>query len=108
MGSEMCIRDSYRGSQLHEIVGLDDEVVDKCFTGTVSRIGGKDFGSIKQQEIDLFSYANSNLTDINPGGLLKFVHGGEYHTYNPPQLLKHSKKQSSYPQKKNSIFTQTL
>ena len=74
---------SYRGSQLHEIVGLDDEVVDKCFTGTVSRIGGKNFGSIKQQETDLFSYANSNLTDINPGGLLKFVHGGEYHTYNP-------------------------
>ena len=32
---------SYRGSQLHEIVGLDDEVVEKCFTGTVSRIGGK-------------------------------------------------------------------
>ena len=32
---------SYRGSQLFEIVGLDKDIVDLCFTNTVSRIGGK-------------------------------------------------------------------
>ena len=31
---------SYRGSQLFEIVGLNDEIVDMCFTNTVSRIQG--------------------------------------------------------------------
>ena len=36
---------SYRGSQLFEIVGLNSEIVDLCFTNTESRIGGKEFRS---------------------------------------------------------------
>ena len=34
---------SYRGSQLYEIVGLDKNIVDTCFTNTTSRIEGKPF-----------------------------------------------------------------
>jgi glutamate synthase (NADPH/NADH) large chain len=34
---------SYRGSQLFEIVGLDKDVVDLCFTNTTSRVKGKNF-----------------------------------------------------------------
>jgi len=33
-------------------------------------------------------YANSNVSEIGLGGLLKFVHGGEYHTYNPEVVKK--------------------
>ena len=34
---------SYRGSQLHEIVGLNSNIVNFSFTNTVSRVGGKNF-----------------------------------------------------------------
>ena len=34
---------SYRGAQLFEIIGLDEEVVDGCFPGTPSRIRGAGF-----------------------------------------------------------------
>jgi glutamate synthase (NADPH/NADH) large chain len=36
----------------------------------------------------LHKYANSNVSEIGLGGLLKFVHGGEYHTYNPEVVKK--------------------
>ena len=32
--------------QVFEAVGLSDEVVDRCFTGTTSRIQGADFGAL--------------------------------------------------------------
>ena len=37
---------SYRGAQLFEIVGLDRDVVDLCFAGTPSRIGGAGFADL--------------------------------------------------------------
>ena len=36
----------------------------------------------------LKEYADSNVSEIGLGGLLKFVHGGEYHTYNPEVVKK--------------------
>src|SRR4029077_6254722 len=38
---------SYRSSQLCEIVGLADEVVELCFTGTESRVQGADFADLE-------------------------------------------------------------
>ena len=38
---------SYRGAQLFEIVGLAPEVVDLCFTGAPSRIGGATFAQLQ-------------------------------------------------------------
>ena len=79
---------SYRGSQLFEIVGLDKDVVDLCFTNTESRVRGK---TLKDLDIELRSlndYARSNIADMNVGGLLKYIHGGEYHTYNPEIVKK--------------------
>jgi glutamate synthase (NADPH/NADH) len=34
---------SYKGAQVFEALGLDDEVMDTCFTGTASRIKGANF-----------------------------------------------------------------
>ncbi len=79
---------SYRGSQLHEIVGLSGDVVDISFTNTVSRVGGKTFEDLDTEMRSLARYANSNVSEIGLGGLLKFVHGGEYHTYNPEVVKK--------------------
>ncbi|MDC3225400.1 glutamate synthase large subunit [Gammaproteobacteria bacterium] len=79
---------SYRGSQLFEIVGLDKDVVDLCFTNTESRVRGKKLKDLDLELRSLNEYARSNIADMNVGGLLKYIHGGEYHTYNPEIVKK--------------------
>ncbi|EAR10995.1 glutamate synthase large subunit [Reinekea blandensis] len=74
---------SYRGAQLFEAVGLADEVVDLCFTGVMSRIQGAGFEHIEAEVRKLANDAWKPRKKLDQGGKLKFVHGGEYHTYNP-------------------------
>jgi glutamate synthase (NADPH/NADH) large chain len=73
---------SYRGSQLFEIVGLADEVVDLCFRGTQSRIGGSSFEDLEQDQEALAARAWSPKAPRDQGGIYKWVHRGEYHMYN--------------------------
>jgi len=74
---------SYRGAQLFEIVGLSREIVDRCFAGTVSRIQGANFEDLHGDQKQLARVAWEPREPLNQGGLLKYVHGGEYHCYNP-------------------------
>lgn len=74
---------SYRGAQLFEIVGLHESVVDKCFYATTSRISGTGFDEIHADQKALAKRAWNTRKTRTQGGLLKFVHGGEYHAYNP-------------------------
>ena len=74
---------SYRGAQLFEIIGLSQDVVDRCFPGTVSRIKGADFKDLHQDQVELAQRAWSSKEEVEQGGLLKYVHGGEYHAFNP-------------------------
>jgi glutamate synthase (NADPH/NADH) large chain len=74
---------SYRGAQLFEIVGLHDEVVNRCFKGTTSRIQGTGFDDLLDDQMQLAAMAWDPRLPVTQGGLLKYVHGGEYHCYNP-------------------------
>jgi len=74
---------SYRGAQLFEIVGLHDEVVDVCFPGTTSRIQGAGFEELRSDALHLAHRAWDVRERIEQGGLYKFVHGGEFHAFNP-------------------------
>ena len=74
---------SYRGAQLYEIIGLNETVVAKCFTATTSRISGTGFEEIQADQQAVADRAWNNRKKREQGGLLKFVHGGEYHAYNP-------------------------
>ncbi|MBV8306334.1 MAG: glutamate synthase large subunit, partial [Gammaproteobacteria bacterium] len=74
---------SYRSSQLFEIVGLAEEVVELCFTGTESRVQGADFADLEADALALAAEAWNPRAALAQGGLLKYVHGGEYHMYNP-------------------------
>lgn len=74
---------SYRGAQLFEAVGLSRRVVDVCFNGTVCRIEGTDFESLDADQRELSDIAWNPQQTPAQGGLLKYVHGGEYHAYNP-------------------------
>jgi glutamate synthase (NADPH/NADH) large chain len=74
---------SYRSGQLFEIVGLGPDVVDMCFRGTQSRIKGANFEDLQSDQERLAKRAWNDMQAVEHGGLLKFVHGGEYHMYNP-------------------------
>ncbi|MFM1887624.1 MAG: glutamate synthase large subunit [Pseudomonadota bacterium] len=74
---------SYRSGQLFEIVGLSTSVVGLCFHGTTSRIEGANFEDLQSDQEYLAKRAWNNLASVEHGGLLKYVHGGEYHMYNP-------------------------
>jgi glutamate synthase (NADPH/NADH) large chain len=74
---------SYRGAQLFEIVGLGDEVVNLCFPDALSRISGASFAHLQHDMEKLAHDAWLPRKKIQPGGLLKFMHGGEYHMINP-------------------------
>ena len=74
---------SYRGALLFEAIGLSSEVVDLCFPGLVSRLEGATFSDIEADQSELNKLAWKLRKPIEPGGLLKYVHGQEYHAYNP-------------------------
>ncbi len=74
---------SYRGAQLFEAVGLSEDVIDICFDGTASRIKGSDFSVLEADQKAVAKEAWKKRKNIQPGGLLKYMHGQEYHAFNP-------------------------
>lgn len=89
---------SYRGAQLFEAVGLASEVTNLCFRGVPSRIEGARFVDLEAEQKLLANEAWDERQPIQKGGLLKFVHGGEYHAYNPDvvMLLQEAVQNSDY------------
>jgi glutamate synthase (NADPH/NADH) large chain len=78
---------SYRGAQLFEAVGLSREVVDLAFCGVASRIEGSGFVELENDQKLLAQRAWSARRTIEQGGLLKYVHGQEYHAFNPDVVM---------------------
>jgi glutamate synthase (NADPH/NADH) large chain len=74
---------SYRGAQLYEAVGVHEEVVALSLHGTVSRISGANFADFEEDQKQLARLAYNPMRPIAQGGLLKFIHGEEFHAYNP-------------------------
>jgi glutamate synthase (NADPH) large chain len=74
---------SYRGAQLFEAIGLSEEVVGTCFESTPSRIGGARFEDLEVDQKIIAQTAWQDRKPIGPGGLLKYMHGSEYHAFNP-------------------------
>jgi glutamate synthase (NADPH/NADH) large chain len=74
---------SYRGAQLFEAVGLSEDVIDLCFRGVASRIKGSSFENLQNDQLLLARDAWIGRKQIDQGGLLKYVHGKEYHAFNP-------------------------
>jgi len=74
---------SYRCAGLFEVIGLNDNIMALCFSDLPSRIQGADFSDIEQDCINLARKAFLPHQKMSHGGLLKYVHGEEYHAYNP-------------------------
>ncbi len=78
---------SYRGAQLFEAVGLSKEVVDVAFKGVTSRVEGATFAHLEYDQQQIARAARIARKPVVAGGLLKYVHGGEYHAYNPDVVM---------------------
>jgi glutamate synthase (NADPH/NADH) large chain len=62
-------------------------VVDVSFRGVASRIEGAGFSELEQDQKVLAARAWSFRKTIEQGGLLKYVHGQEYHAFNPDVVM---------------------
>ena len=81
---------SYRSAQIFEILGLADEVVDLCFTGATSRIGGADLRVLARETLLRHRQAypaNTSADNILPtGGVYQWKRDGESHLWNPESI----------------------
>jgi glutamate synthase domain-containing protein 2/glutamate synthase domain-containing protein 1/glutamate synthase domain-containing protein 3 len=75
--------DSYRGAQIFEAVGLDAEVVDTCFAGTSSPLGGLGFDELGADVLARLAAATAEMARLDNPGWFKHRPGGEYHATNP-------------------------
>ncbi|MCJ1224213.1 glutamate synthase [NADH] [Toensbergia leucococca] len=67
---------SYKGAQIFEALGVDDTVVDRCFTGTATRIKGMTFELIAQ---DAFAFHEKGFPTRNIMNIPGLAESGEYH-----------------------------
>jgi len=77
---------SYRGAQVFEAVGISDEVIDECFYGTTSQIGGITFEHIASDAIRRHQqgFGDPESATLDEGGHYKVLPGdrGEFHAFN--------------------------
>lgn len=82
---------SYKGAQIFEALGIDDSVVDRCFTGTATRIKGMTFELIAQDAFALHEkgFPSRDIREI-PGlaetGEYHWRDGGEPHVNDPVSI----------------------
>jgi len=76
--------DSYRGGQAFDALGLGPEVIETCFPGVASPLGGIGFERIALDALARHAEAFGPETPAlaNPG-FVKFHRGGEHHASNP-------------------------
>ena len=82
---------SYQGSQIFEAIGISPEVIDKYFTGTVSRVGGITLQDIAEEADNRHSQAFDPLgldvdLTLDSIGRHKERSQGEEHRYNPQTI----------------------
>ena len=93
---------SYHGAQIFEILGLDAQVVNECFTGAVSRIGGLNYEGIAREVLTRYQAAFPTRPvprhRLEVGGVYQWKTNGETHLFNPEtiHLLQRSTRDNRY------------
>ncbi|MEE3102350.1 MAG: glutamate synthase large subunit, partial [Actinomycetota bacterium] len=95
---------SYTGAQIFEAIGLGVDVVDACFTGTVSRLGGVGLDVLAREVASRHALAfpanpeeRAHRT-LEAGGEYQWRREGEYHLFNPETVfrLQHATREGRY------------
>jgi glutamate synthase (NADPH) large chain len=79
---------SYRSAQIFEAVGINHDVIDKYFAGTVSSIGGIGMNEIAEEV--LIPHRKAFISEQQPEMLTEGVYSyrkhGEHHAWNPESI----------------------
>jgi glutamate synthase (NADPH/NADH) large chain/glutamate synthase (ferredoxin) len=106
---------SYRGAQIFEAIGIHQDVIDKYFTQTASRIGGIGLDIIAKEVImrhnRAFDEARGVEKSLESGDDFQWRQDGEDHQYNPKtiHLLQQACRTNNYRMFKeySSLLTDT-
>jgi glutamate synthase (ferredoxin) len=74
---------AYRGAQVFEAIGISQELIDRHFTGTISRIGGVGLESVARDLLIFHAEAYGEDERLADRGIYHYRKGGEYHAGNP-------------------------
>jgi len=82
---------SYRGAQIFEAIGLSKHLVQECFTGTTSPIGGIGYAEIAAESLTRHDLAYAGAVPVEAGkledpGYYRLRRGGELHAVSPPVI----------------------
>lgn len=79
----ISVLNSYQGAQCFEALGVGNEVVDICFTGTVTRIGGVGFSEIAHETLTrhrtAYEESQEGPLDLGDPGYNRYRKAGEAH-----------------------------
>ncbi len=82
---------SYCGAQIFEVLGLGHEVIESCFDGTVSPIGGIGFEEIAEDVLArhraAYPEAEAATSSLPDHGRVRFRKEGEDHGWSPPVVV---------------------
>ena len=108
---------SYRGAQIFEAVGLAQDLIDRYFTGTASRIGGIDLDTIAEETMMRHRQAWPDVRllfskGLDAGGRYLWRRNGEHHLFNPMTIARlqqavRSGEASTYEEYSRQINDQT-
>ncbi|MBT3368030.1 MAG: glutamate synthase large subunit, partial [Nitrospina sp.] len=91
---------SYRGAQIFETVGLSEDVVEKYFTGTPSRVSGAELEVLAKEALARHKkgFAKDMFSILDLGGHYQWRRGEEKHMLNPNAigLLQHATRSNDY------------
>ncbi|UTE78815.1 glutamate synthase large subunit [Rossellomorea sp. KS-H15a] len=93
---------SYRGAQIFEAVGIHQDVIDKYFTRTASRLGGIGMDIIEKEVLlrhrKAFNDRKDNQRTLESGDEFQYRKNGEDHAYNPSTIhtLQHACRTNNY------------
>lgn len=82
---------SYKGAQIFEAVGLSNQIIDKSFTGTSSRVGGIDFEALFKEQKRRHDLAypkdkSGKITSLPNPGDFHWRNGGDSHMWDPKTI----------------------
>ena len=97
---------SYKGAQIFEAVGLADEIIDKAFPGTASRVQGVNFEALSKEakrrhNLGYPKEKNGKISVLSNPGDFHWRNGGDSHMWDPKtisslQLAARNNDESAY------------
>ena len=79
---------SYKGAQIFEAVGLADDIIERCFRGTTSRVGGINFDtllaeSLQRHQLGFPERSTESSSELPNPGDIHWLSGGDTHMWDP-------------------------